>query len=165
MSDLLIVEAGPERIPDLEPLWHSLYEHHRRIAEGVAGLRPFEDTWRQRRGQYRGWLGGDEDAVLLLAERGGRAVGYAMITAGPGAATWDLGERVAEIETLVVLEEERGSRVGAGLMGASRRWALDRGAATIMVGLAHTNVDARRFYEREGFTPFYLDMVLDLRAR
>jgi GNAT superfamily N-acetyltransferase len=50
-------------------------------------------------------------------------------------------------------------------MEASRRWALERGARSIAVGLAHTNVGAKRFYEREGFTPFYLDMVLDLGSR
>src|SRR5919201_4925439 len=146
MSDLRIVDGGPERIPDLEPLWRALYEHHRAIAEGVAGVRPFEDTWRQRRGQYEGWLSGDE-AVLLIAERDGRAVGYAMLTAGAGAATWDLGERVAEIETLSVLAEERGSGVGAALTEAGRRWAVEQGARTIAVGLAHTHVGARRFYE------------------
>ena len=165
MSELCIVEGGSDRIGDLERLWRALYEHHRGIAEGVSGVRPFEDSWRQRRGQYRGWLEGDTDAVLLVAERDGRAVGYAMLTAGPGAATWDLGDRVAEIETLSVLPDERGSGVGAALMEASRRWALERGVRTIAVGLAHTNVGAKRFYEREGFTPFYLDMVLDLGSR
>jgi GNAT superfamily N-acetyltransferase len=134
VSDPRIVRAGPERIPELEPLWRALYEHHRAIAEGVAGVRPYEDTWKQRRGQYRDWLTGDGDAVLLLADRDGRAVGYAMLTAGPGAATWNLGDRVVEIETL----------------------------SSVAVGLAHTNEGARRFYEREGFTPFYLDMVLDI---
>jgi GNAT superfamily N-acetyltransferase len=165
MDDLRIVEGGPQRIPDLEPLWRALYEHHRGIAEGVARMRPFEDSWRQRRGQYQGWLEGNADAVLLVAERDGRAVGYAMLTAGAGAATWDLGDTVAEIETLSVLAEERGSGVGAALMEAGRRWALERGVRTIAVGLAHTNVGAKRFYEREGFTPFYLDMVLDLGSR
>jgi GNAT superfamily N-acetyltransferase len=164
VSNLRIVEGGPERIGDLEPLWRALYEHHRGIAEGVAGVRPFEDSWRQRRGQYQGWLEGNPDAVLLIGERDGRAVGYAMLTVGAGAATWDLGDTVAEIETLSVLAEERGSSVGAALMEAGRRWATERGARTILVGLAHTNVGAKRFYEREGFTPFYLDMVLDLRT-
>ena len=162
---MVVVEAGPERIADLEPLWRALYEHHRGIAEGVAGVRPFEDTWNQRQGQYREWLGGDGEAALLIAERDGRPVGYAMLTAGPGAATWDLGDRVAEIETLSVLADERGGGVGAALMQASRRWALERGARSISVGLAHTNDGARRFYEREGFTPFYLQVVLDLRTR
>jgi GNAT superfamily N-acetyltransferase len=162
VSDPRIVEGGPERIPDLEPLWRALYEHHREVAEGVAGVRPYEDTWRQRRGQYRDWLEGDTEALLLVAERDGRATGYAMLTAGPGAATWDLGDTVVEVETLSVLPEERGSGVGAALMEAGRRWATQRGARTIAVGLAHTNEGAQRFYEREGFTPFYLDMVLDL---
>ena len=165
MSDLRVVEAGPERISELEPLWRALYEHHRDIAEGVAGVRPFEDTWRQRQGQYRDWLEGDGEAVLLLAERDDSAVGYAMLTAGPGAATWDLGDRVVEIETLSVLPEERGSGVGAALMEESRRWARERGARTISVGLAHTNEGAQRFYERAGFTPFYLDMVLDVDSQ
>jgi GNAT superfamily N-acetyltransferase len=160
--DLRIVEGGTERIPDLEPLWRALYEHHRGIAEGVAGVRPFEDTWRHRQGQYRDWLEGDTDAALLIAERAGRPVGYAMLTAGAGAATWDLGDRVVEIETLSVLPAERGSGVGGVLIEASRGWALERGVRTIAVGLAHTNAGAERFYEREGFTPFYLDMVLDL---
>jgi GNAT superfamily N-acetyltransferase len=162
VSELRIVEIGPERIPDLEPLWRALHDHHRGIAGGVAGVRPFEESWRQRRDQYRGWLEGETEAALLVAERDGRAVGYAMLTAGAGAATWDLGERVVEMETLSVLPEERGSGVGAALMDASRRWALDRGARTMAVGLAHTNDGARRFYEREGFTPFYLELVADL---
>jgi GNAT superfamily N-acetyltransferase len=164
VSDLQIVEGGAERIPDLEPLWRALYEHHRGIAEGVAGVRPYEDTWRQRQGQYRGWLDGEDQASLLIAERGERAVGYAMLTAGPGAATWDLGDRVVEMETLAVLPDERGGGVGAALMDASRRWARERGARTMAVGLAHTNEGARRFYEREGFTPFYLSMVLDVSS-
>jgi GNAT superfamily N-acetyltransferase len=165
VNDVRIVEAGPERIPDLEPLWRSLYEHHRGLATGVAGVRPYADTWRQRQGQYRGWLGGEEEAGLLIAERGGCAVGYAFLTAGPGAATWDLGDRVAELETLAVHADERGSGVGAALVEAGRRWARERGAGTLAVGLAHTNEGARRFYEREGFTPFYLEMVLDLSSR
>jgi GNAT superfamily N-acetyltransferase len=159
-----VVEAGPERIPDLEPLWRTLYEHHRGIAEGVARVRPFEATWQQRQGQYRDWLAG-EDATLLIAERAGRAVGYAMLTVGPGAATWDLGDRYAEVETLSVLSEERGHGVGTALIEAGVRWARERGVSTIGVGLAHTNEGARRFYEREGFGPFYLQLVRDLRSR
>jgi hypothetical protein len=42
VSNLRIVEGGPERIGDLEPLWRALYEQHRVIAEGVAAVRPFE---------------------------------------------------------------------------------------------------------------------------
>jgi GNAT superfamily N-acetyltransferase len=165
VAELRIVEAGPERIGDLEPLWRSLYQHHRGIAGSVAGVRPYQDTWRQRQGQYRGWLGGEAEAGLLIADRGERAVGYAFLTVGPGAATWDLGDRIAELETLAVLADERGVGVGAALVEEGRRWARERGAGTLAVGLANTNEGARRFYEREGFTPFYLEMVLDLSSR
>jgi GNAT superfamily N-acetyltransferase len=164
VAELRIVESGPERIPDLEPLWRSLYEHHREIGRDVAAVRPFEETWRRRRSQYRGWLGG-EDATLLIAERASRAVGYIMLTLGPGAATWDLGELLAEVETLAVLADERSGGVGAALMRAGVEWALGRGADGLMVGLAHTNDRALAFYEREGFRPFYLEMTLDLRDR
>ena len=164
MDPVRVVEAGRARIPELEPLWRALYEHHRAIAGGVAGVRPFEDTWKRRRRQYEGWLAG-EDAALLIAERGGRPVGYATLTVGPGPATWNIGERVVELETRAVLADERGGGVGAALMEAARRWSLDRGADSISVGLAHTNDGARRFYEREGFARFYLQMVLDLRTR
>ena len=164
MDDLRIEQAGAEGIAELEPLWRALYDAHSAIAQGVAPVRPYEETWRRRRKQYEEWLGGD-DTTLLLARRGDRAVGYAMLTLGPGAATWDIGERVAELETLSVLADERGTGVGAALVEAARKWARERGADSISVGLAHTNDGARRFYEREGFGPFYLDMVLDLRAR
>jgi GNAT superfamily N-acetyltransferase len=159
-----VVEAGPERVPDIEPLWRALYEHHRGISSGVADVRPFAETWRRRRRQYEEWLAG-ENASMLIAEREGRPVGYAAVTVGPGPATWDLGDPVVELETLSVLPEERGSGVGRALMQEVRRWAHERGATAIAVGLAHTNDVARRFYERQGFNPFYIEMVLDLRSR
>jgi hypothetical protein len=63
-------------------------------------------------------------------------------------------------------EHHRGIAEGvAGVRPSGRRWAEERGARSILVGLAHTNAGARRFYEREGFTPFYLDMVLELGSR
>src|SRR5437763_4995730 len=114
MSDLRVAEVGPDRIADIEPLWRALYEHHGSIAEGVAGVRPFEETWRRRRRQYEEWLAG-ENAGLLLAERAGRPVGYAVVTVGAAPATWDLGDPVVELETLSVLAAERGSGVGAAL--------------------------------------------------
>jgi GNAT superfamily N-acetyltransferase len=69
-----------------------------------------------------------------------------------GASTWDIGERVAEIESLSVLESERGQGVGARLVSAAR----DLGADRLLVSVVHANVGALRFYEREGFRPFYV---------
>lgn len=76
-----------------------------------------------------------------------------------GPATWNVGEHVAEIETLSVLEAERGGGVGRALAEAAAEVAEAARAGAAFVGVAHTNADAIRFYEREGFEPFYVLMV------
>lgn len=158
-----ILRGGPEHIEELEPLWRALYEHHALVGREVAPVREFADSWRHRRAEYERWLSAGE-TLLLLARHEGRIVGYAMVRPGPGAATWDLGERGLEIETLSVLPDERGGGVGHALMNAVEEYAREVGAELLDVGVAHTNDRARRFYEREGFGPFYLEMVRDLRS-
>ena len=162
MPSVFIFRAGAARISDLEPLWRALYDHHAEIGRSVAPVRDFAESWRRRRGQYEEWLGGD-DAVLLVAERDRRMIGYAMVTVGDGPPTWDLGDRTLVIETLAVLPEERGGGVGHALLEEAERVARERDADTMAVGLLHTNDLARRFYEREAFGLFYVEMVADLR--
>ena len=55
-----------------------------------------------------------------------------------------------------MLESERGAGVGRALTDAAMEAATEDGAEAFTVGVAHTNEDAIRFYEREGFTPFYV---------
>ena len=156
--DTQIVRAGPERIGDLEPLWAALHAHHSSMQDALTETRPLEDSWRIRKAQYEEWLAGG-DAVLLIAEQGGRPVGYAVVSVGHGPATWDLGERAGELETLSVLEDARGAGVGGLLVAAARDVGRERGAERMFVGVAHTNEGALRFYEREGFMPFYVTLV------
>jgi GNAT superfamily N-acetyltransferase len=163
VASVFIYRAGPRRIPELEPLWRALYDHHVEIGQSVAPLRDFAESWRRRRAQYEAWLHGD-DAVLLVAERDRRAIGYAMVTIGDGPATWDLGDRTLVIETLAVLPEERGAGVGHALLEEAERIAREGGAQTMAVGLVHTNDVARSFYEREAFGLFYMELVADLRG-
>lgn len=121
-------------------------------------VRSPEDSWEFRKGQYLDWLS-QEGHILLVAERGSEPIGYTVVSLGEGAATWDLGERTAEIETLSVLESERGNGVGAALSQAATDIANEAGAGTVLVGVAHSNEDAIRFYEREGFKPFYVSLT------
>ena len=74
-------------------------------------------------------------------------------------ATWDVGDRIAEIETLSVLPTERGTGVGRALTDAAIEVARETGVEAVFVGVAHSNEGAIRFYEREGFEPFYALMV------
>ena len=149
------VRAIEARELDLvEPLWRALHSHHAPMAGELPPVRPVEDSWRRRRAQYEAWLTGG-DAVILVAEDSGRAVGYAAVRVTAGPATWEVGEVAAELETLSVLPESRGGGVGRELLEAARAAALARGATTLFVGVAAPNDGAIRFYSREGFRPFY----------
>jgi ribosomal protein S18 acetylase RimI-like enzyme len=155
--DFVVRRGGREDVDRLEPLWRALRDHHATLAD-MPSTKALEDSWAYRRGQYLDWLSKDGYA-LLLAERGGEAIGYAVVSVGGGAATWDVGERTAEIETLSVLESERGRGVGRALTHAAVEIAAEVGAGSVLVGVAHSNADAIRFYEREGFKPFYLSLI------
>ncbi len=155
--DFRIRRGTVDDIDRLEPLWRALYAHHSSL-DGMPAVRPLADSWAHRRAQYENWLVQD-GYTLLLAEREGEPIGYAVISINEGAATWDLGERTAEIETLAVLEGERGSGVGKALTDAAVEVAGEAGVDVIAVGVAHTNADALRFYEREGYEPFYVLMI------
>jgi ribosomal protein S18 acetylase RimI-like enzyme len=158
VSTLAIRDAGLERLAELEPLWLSMRDHHASLAQDIAPARSGAESWRRRKDQYLRWLQGDK-ARLLIAEREGRPVGYAMLTVHPGPSTWDIGERLVEIESLAVAEDARGQGIGAELLAAARSVAREVGAARLSLGVMHANERALRFYEREGFRPFYVELL------
>jgi GNAT superfamily N-acetyltransferase len=157
-----VCQAGVERIAELEPLWASMHAHHGALGE-LPGTRSVPDSWARRRAQYESWLAAG-NARLLVAEFGGEAVGYAFVTWGEGPPTWDIGDTVAELESLVVDARHRGGGVGSALVAAAREVALSAGAKQMGVGVAHSNAGALSFYERNGFRPFY-SLLLGETAR
>jgi GNAT superfamily N-acetyltransferase len=161
-----IVRATAERIPELRPLWEALEVHHAQLDQ-VPSIRPLADSWERRQERYRDWLG-DGSGHLFVAERGGRVVGYLMLTISDPPESWDVGSRAGEIETMSVLESERSHGVGAALMEAALAEAAAQGVRAIGVGVVHSNVDGIRFYERAGFKPFYVELLRladDVRPR
>ena len=155
--DFEVRRGSPDDIERLEPLWEALRNHHVTLP-AMPAVRTLEASWVYRKRQYLEWLGQD-DYTLLVAARDGELIGYAVVSLGDGAATWDLGERTAEIETLSVLESERGNGVGRALTDAAAEVAGEAGVGTMLVGVAHSNEGAIRFYEREGFEDFYVLLV------
>ena len=152
--DFEVRRGSRDDVDRLEELWRQLWRHHSALP-AMPGKRTEDESWRRRRDEYLEWLAGDEH-TLLIAERDGEPIGYAVVSLGGGATTWALGERTAEIETLSVLESERGSGVGKALTELAAEVAREGGAETILVAAAHSNEDAVRFYEREGFSDFYV---------
>jgi GNAT superfamily N-acetyltransferase len=146
--------TGVEEIDAVEPLWNALQEHHVRVTprlDPATPKRDLADAWRVRRAKYVRWLE-DPDAFFVLAEEEGGPIGYAFVTVGPGYASWLTGERAGVLETLSVLPERRGGGVGAALIEAAW-WRLgELGIEDMAITTTRTNVDAQRFYEREGFS-------------
>jgi GNAT superfamily N-acetyltransferase len=137
----------------VEPLWNALQDHHTAISPDLGRgtpSRPPGDAWRIRRSKYERWLR-DPDTFFVLAEVAGKPVGYAFVTVGPGYASWQTGQRLAELETLSVLPEHRGGGVGSALLEAVWSRLSELEVEDLAITTTTTNVDSHRFYEREGF--------------
>ncbi len=146
-----IRELRPDELERLEPLWLALQDHHSRISPRLAGMtkRAPEQSWIRRRSKYQRWLG-DPETFVLVAERDDELVGYAFVTIGPGYASWDSGDRLAELQTLSVTPAQRGHGLGSRLLGAVRQRLAAQAVAHLAVTSAVTNVDAHSFYQRHG---------------
>lgn len=137
----------------VEPLWNALQAHHTAISPDLGKSTPSrepDEAWRIRRGKYERWLQ-DPDTFFALAEIAGQPVGYAFVTVGPGYASWQTGQRLAELETLSVLPKHRGDGVGSALLDAVWSRLAELGVEDMAITTTTTNVDSHRFYEREGF--------------
>lgn len=141
-------------LDSLEPLWNALQEHHAQISPELDPQTPkrtLADAWRVRRSKYLRWLE-DPEAFFVIAEGTSGPVGYAFVTVGPGYASWATGERAGVLETLSVLPSQRGSGIGAALIEAVWARLSERGIEDMAITTTTTNVDAHRFYERQGFS-------------
>jgi ribosomal protein S18 acetylase RimI-like enzyme len=151
-----IAEAGRERIDELRPLWLQLHHHHARVSR----VQPFVDdetSWTMRRLSYVETF--DGGGFALLAEDGGRLVGYAMVRIHDGPDdSWALGDRYGEVWTLVVDEAARGAGIGSALLDAVDAALAERGIVGLVIGVMEGNDDARRLYERRGLVPGWLQL-------
>lgn len=157
MNDAVeITRGGRELLDELRPLWLALRTHHHEVAPDLGPVRADDDTWRRRRAAYDGWLE-DERSFVLLARRGGRAIGYAFVRAEEiKAATWEKDGVAADLETLSILPEARGLGVGARLIALVREEVARQGYEELYVTVVAQNADALRFYEREGLKPAFI---------
>ncbi|MCZ3386540.1 MAG: GNAT family N-acetyltransferase [Actinomycetia bacterium] len=152
-GDITFTLRGADCIDALEPLWLQLFDDHQAV--GNAGIREIDraDSWPRRRRLY-GDLFADPDTLVILAERGTTPVGYALCHIRTGADdTWDTGDLIGEIETLVLMPDARGNGVGNALMDAAEAELGRRGAADILTAVLEGNDRAREFYARRGMTP------------
>jgi ribosomal protein S18 acetylase RimI-like enzyme len=91
-------------------------------------------------------LSRSRSACMLVAVRGGRPIGYAVILTRRGSQS-------ARLYSIAVAREEAGSGVGARLLAAAEKASMDRGARRLHLEVRADNTPAVRFYERLGYQP------------
>jgi ribosomal protein S18 acetylase RimI-like enzyme len=154
-----IIRGGEELLDAPHALWLSLRDHHHAIAPELGAVRSDDDTWTRRRAQYAAWLAEDNGAFLLVARRDEQVLAYAFIRpVRHTSTTWATEHDELDIETLSVSPEARGSGIGARIVALVRE-EVDRGGyGGLQVTAIAQNVDALRFYEREGFAPEFIHL-------
>jgi ribosomal protein S18 acetylase RimI-like enzyme len=161
-----VVIAETSDLDSVAPLFQDMVEHHRRVAGSQWPVRDAEEAWERRRVEYTEWLARG-NAWLLLAQptfaaTPGVPLGYAFVRVHEPGATWELGEEVGELESLSVAAEARGSGIGTLLIEHARRLLRERGISHWSVGVVEANTAAVRLYEREGFRPYYRNLLARL---
>lgn len=92
----------------------------------------------------------DPRNALWLAEREGRAVGYAL--AGACALPYpEVTPACGELKRLYVRRSERGSGLGGRLLELVLAWLEEGGPRPIWIGVWSGNLAAQRLYGRHGF--------------
>ena len=86
-----------------------------------------------------------DDVIVLLAGE----VGFAYLTLRP-SPYYD--GPVAMLEELYVAPGHRNAGIGTALIRAALTEVLARGAGEMQINVDEVDADARRFYERHGFT-------------
>lgn len=98
----------------------------------------------------------DGSRRVLLAERSGRPLGYAMLVdaepSDPDVAAAIRLRPTVELSKIYVLPEAHGSGSARLLMEAGLDWARTRHAIGVWLGVNQQNERAQRFYAKSGFT-------------
>jgi ribosomal protein S18 acetylase RimI-like enzyme len=103
----------------------------------------------------------ERDAVVLVAEREGRVVGYIYAALEP--LSWkELRGPAGFIHDIVVDESARGAGLARGLLDAGIQWLRERGAPRVILGTAAQNARAQRIFEAAGFRRTMVEMTLEL---
>ena len=156
---MTLERGGAELIPEIEPLWLALFDHHRAI--GSAGLPTIDrsETWPRRSALYEKLLA-TPDAFVLIARRAGGAVGYALVHMHEGADdTWPTGERIAELESFAVRAGERGRGGGPLVLDAADAHLAALGIHDMIVAVLVGNDAAEELYRRRGLVPAMTKMI------
>ena len=156
--EIEIVEAGVERLDDIESLWRAMHEYNAEVAGGAREIAPFrraKDAWKRRRTEFKRWMRSG-DAWLLIAERQSSPVGFAFFRVCDGDWSFETNERMGELEALSVEPDLRRWGIGSLLLEQLEWHLCAAGVNFIGLTVIAGNEDALRLYERWGMVPSHV---------
>lgn len=118
---------------------------------------PFEKTGEE---YFRNKISG-KSGVCFVAEKEGEIVGYlagGMIT----PYSYRTIKKQAELENILVKDDERGKNIGESLVQAFIAWCKEHEAERIKVSAAAENSGAIQFYQRVGFVSYATELEYEL---
>lgn len=151
-----------DEVDCLQRLWVQLLAHHSRVAPQLATLgavRSPADSWQLRREEYLHWLR-EPHARAIIARDGEDVLGYAIVRVVEAHASWQWGDQVGVLETLVVDAGSRGAGIGQAILTAAREHLATLGIGVIEISVIAGNDDAIRFYQREGALAYEQTLVM-----
>jgi len=142
MSGFEIVELDVSEVDRVEPLFKELVGFHREVAGEEWPVRDEAAAWAHRRAEYVSWLGEGRARMLVAvapADAEARPLGYAVVSVKSSSASWDVGERIGELETLAVSPDARGRGIGSRLIAACRERLRGEGVTHWSVAVVEAN--------------------------
>lgn len=150
MGDLEIRPAGADDVPAIVEMLAD--DPLGRTRESPENLTPYLTAYER--------LAGDPNQYLVVAAREGRVVGTLQLSIVPGLSR--KGATRSIIEGVRIHAAERGSGLGTRFI----EWAIDesrrRNCQLVQLTSDATRTDARRFYERLGFTASHVGFKMEL---
>ncbi|MGW5237612.1 N-acetyltransferase family protein [Monashia sp. NPDC004114] len=90
-----------------------------------------------------------DDVCVVLADHGGPAVGFALLTLRP---TPYYDGSLAQLEELYVMPNLRDQGIGTLILRTAIETVRAKGAGEMHINVDEIDEDTRRFYERHGFS-------------
>jgi ribosomal protein S18 acetylase RimI-like enzyme len=159
MSDPIRIRAAQaEDLDTLGPMAGALVRYHHGLDPRRFLLVEGVEEGYQR---FFGTELGKPSTVLLVAERGGRTVGYAYARLEP--RDWNsLLDACGALHDIFVMDGERRGGVASALLGEVRVRLAALGAPRVVLSSAVQNEGAQRLFERHGFRRTMVEMTLEL---
>ncbi|MFI7067650.1 GNAT family N-acetyltransferase [Kribbella sp. NPDC050124] len=161
-----IVEQFAADLEQVRPLWGELLEHHHDVATQLARVAPgltLDASWAIRRAQYVDWFA-NAAGRLWVARDGDGLLGYLFVHLGAVGASWDWGDKVGVLETLVVSQRARGAGLGTQLIELAQDYFKEADVTVAKVSVIAGNSGAIDLYRRLGFVDQLVTLVMPVSA-